>query len=61
MEPKDNPNLRYPTKYCAQVTYDRVPDWLNLGWLVIADLGPTHGEWSLMMGWLCECECKKAV
>jgi hypothetical protein len=38
------------------VTYDRVPTFLSLGWVVAADLGPTHGRWSCLMRWLCECK-----
>ncbi len=41
-------------------TYHFVPwlyldDWLRLGWLPVADLGPTHGEWSCLCQWLCDC------
>lgn len=43
----------YPTKYLAQVGHHLVPDWLNVGWMVVADLGSTHGEWSVLMSWVC--------
>jgi hypothetical protein len=38
------PILRY-------VVHTRVGDYLLLGWLPIAPLG----EWSILMGWPCEC------
>lgn len=38
------------------VTHDRVPAFLQLGWVVCADLGPTHGAWSCLMRWLCDCK-----
>jgi hypothetical protein len=34
------------------VTHERVGDYLKLGWLPLAPLG----EWSILMGWLCQCE-----
>lgn len=49
----------YRTEFCAFVHHPYVPDWLRLGWMVVADLGPTHGEWSLLMAWICECRCVK--
>jgi hypothetical protein len=37
------------------VRHRNVSDFLQLGWIVCADLGPTHGEWSCLMRWLCNC------
>lgn len=31
-----------------------VPDYHTRGWMVVGDLGPTHGAWSVLM-WHCEC------
>ena len=36
------------------VTHDRVPLYLDLGWCFAADLGH-HGEYSILMRWLCGC------
>lgn len=30
--------------------------WLAAGWKFAADLGPTHGEWSVLMWW-CNGSC----
>jgi hypothetical protein len=30
-------------------------DALRAGWLVVADLGPVHGEYSVLCEWLCDC------
>jgi hypothetical protein len=38
------------------VIHERVEDYLRLGWMFVATLGPTHGEWSILMGWPCQCE-----
>jgi len=38
-----------------QVIWERLADYLNLGWMVVADLGPTHGEWSVLMEFRCVC------
>jgi hypothetical protein len=38
------------------VRHKSVPTFLQLGWVVCADLGPTHGEWSCLMRWLCDCK-----
>ena len=36
-----------------------VLDWLRVGWIAVADLGPIHGQYSLGLGWICQCECIK--
>ena len=46
---------RMSTRYLAFVAWRLVPDWLCVGWMVIADLGPTHGEYSALMSWPCGC------
>ena len=45
------------TRTFRYVTYDRIPDYLALGWLVVADLGHPHSQWSVLCEWLCECPC----
>lgn len=30
-------------------------DYLKLGWLVVADLGHPHNQWSVLGEWLCGC------
>lgn len=36
------------------VRHGRIPDMMERGWMVVADLGPTHGQWSVLM-WHCDC------
>lgn len=36
------------------VRHDHVPAMERDGWMVVADLGPVHGAWSVLM-WRCEC------
>ena len=43
------PIVRYVPHACVE-------DYLRLGWMFVASLGPTHGEWSILMGWPCQCE-----
>lgn len=31
----------------------RMEDWLRLGWMIVAELGPVHGEWSVLGWWPC--------
>jgi hypothetical protein len=38
------------------VRHERVPYYLRCGWMFVASLGPTHGEWSVLLGWLCRCD-----
>jgi hypothetical protein len=38
------------------VIHERVEDYLRCGWMFVASLGPTHGEWSILMGWPCRCK-----
>lgn len=37
------------------VTYNRLADYLALGWMIVADLGPYHNQWALLCEWLCQC------
>jgi hypothetical protein len=30
--------------------------FLRLGWMVAADLGPTHGRWAILVYWPCDCK-----
>ncbi len=38
-------------RYVAEHDIER---FLNMGWMVTADLGPVHGAWSVIM-WRCDC------
>lgn len=45
---------------CGVFRYVRhadIPAYHREGWMVVDDLGPTHGVWSVLM-WHCECEVK---
>jgi hypothetical protein len=48
-------HLAFPTKACAMVGHHLVADWLKVGWMVVADLGEPHGQWSVLMAWRCCC------
>jgi hypothetical protein len=37
------------------VRIHEAPLWERAGWIFVDDLGVTHGEWSVLMRWLCEC------
>jgi hypothetical protein len=41
------------------VTHNLVPDYLRLGWMAAADLGPIHGQWSILMFWSCGCAVRE--
>lgn len=41
-------------RYCY-ARWDRLADYLALGWVIVAELGPTHGCYSVLAVWLCEC------
>jgi len=42
----------------AFVPHDMIPDYEMLGWMRLAQLGPTHGKWSELVGWPCDCEVR---
>jgi len=42
------------TGWFRMVRHEVVPDHLAMGWMVVRDLGPTHGHWSVLM-WRCDC------
>ena len=45
-------------EYCyARIAH--IEDYQLMGWVVVADLGPTHGAWSVLAVWLCECRPAK--
>lgn len=46
-----------PVRDFRLVRHEHVLDYLNLGWDIAADLGPTHGHWSVLMRWVCGCKC----
>jgi hypothetical protein len=37
------------------VLHERREDYERLGWMVVADLGPVHGEWSVLAEFICSC------
>jgi hypothetical protein len=37
------------------VLHERVRDYERLGWMVVAELGPVHGEWSVLAEFICSC------
>ena len=41
--------------YCYALL-DDIDDYLALGWLVVAELGPVHGQYSALAVWLCQCQ-----
>ena len=42
--------------YHRWVTFDRVLDYLRLGWLALPTLeGTGHGLWAVHCVWLCQC------
>jgi hypothetical protein len=43
------------TRVFRYVLIERIADYQRLGWTVAADLGPVHGQWSVLMEWLCAC------
>ncbi|MCA0401307.1 MAG: hypothetical protein LCH38_10885 [Proteobacteria bacterium] len=36
------------------VRFRDLPEYFRRGWMIAADLGPTHGQWSVLC-WHCEC------
>ena len=44
--------------YCY-ARFERLQDYLALGWMPVAELGPVHGFWSVLAVWLCECRSAK--
>lgn len=43
------------TRTFRYVMWELVEDYLCLGWMVMADLGPIHGQYSTLMEWRCAC------
>jgi hypothetical protein len=37
------------------VAYNRIDDFERLGWYVVAGLPASHGNWSVLMLWPCNC------
>jgi hypothetical protein len=44
-----------PCRVIKYVKHSEVLDHLRVGWMVLADLGSYHGQFSLLMGWQCAC------
>ena len=40
----------------AFVPHQLIPEYERKGWMRLAQLGPTHGKWSELLGWPCDCE-----
>lgn len=40
----------------AYVPCHLVPDWMDFGWMPVADLGPVHGSYSCLMR---ACICRR--
>lgn len=43
------------------VVHSRIADYLRLGWLIVADLGHPHNQWSVLAEWVCDCPLKEPV
>lgn len=42
------------------VRHEQAADYLKSGWVARPALNGTHhGEWSVLMEWLCDCELKQ--
>jgi hypothetical protein len=45
-----------PERIFRYATHERVLDYLLLGWhIACADLGPPHGQYAVLLEWLCAC------
>lgn len=44
------------TRFFRYVPHDHQPDYEREGWQFAADLGPTHGEYRVLMQWKCRCD-----
>jgi hypothetical protein len=42
-------------QYFRYVRHENIADYEGLGWLVVAELHPPHGQYSVLMQWLCDC------
>jgi hypothetical protein len=42
-------------QYFRYVRHENIADYERLGWLVVAELHPPHGQYSVLMQWLCDC------
>lgn len=38
-------------RWYRYVRHHKIAEYEARGWIVCADLGPTHGQWSVMMEW----------
>lgn len=44
------------------VRHADVPSYLLMGWLALPALeGTHHGQWSVLMQWLCDCKMPRAA
>jgi len=44
------------TWHVRYVRHHLVMDYLLLGWMVAADMGPHGGQYCVIMSWLCQCK-----
>lgn len=44
-------------RFFRYVLHERIADYLQLGWMLCAPLGPPHDEYAVLMCWLCNCGC----
>ncbi len=43
----------------AYVPHSMIIEYMRVGWMVVVgDLGATHREFSVLMGWPCDCELR---
>jgi hypothetical protein len=43
------------------VPHHLVDDYQLLGWMMVDDLGGTpHGQWQVLMEWLCDCPLRES-
>jgi len=43
------------TRIFRYVVWSQVDAFLKAGWFISADLGPSHGCYSVLMEWVCIC------
>jgi hypothetical protein len=44
-----------PDAIFRYVPIDLLREYVEIGWLPVADLGPPHSHYSLLAAWLCKC------
>lgn len=54
VDPCGGQDQKVRTGLFRYVRHERIWDMMREGWMVVADLGATHGQWSVLM-WRCDC------